>query len=292
MVPALVAIKVLEMAGAVKGVALVLDPLMKTMGLPGEAGLVWATCLVANIYAALLVFFTQIDHSSFSVMQTSILAGLMLIGHAFLVEGAIARKVGLPWGLTFLYRFGGAIVFGVLVNFICTRFGLLQQTANLDFVPQSSQTPSLSGWALEQLYGLVLLYLILFFLVALITVMKKTGLNDFLERLLAPLLLRVGIGEHATYMTLIGIILGMAYGGGLLLIESKKETLTKKDIFLSISLISICHGLIEDTLVVMLIGPSLIVVLIFRMIFGLLIVYGINKLSGRHFQSPSQQILD
>jgi len=278
MVPAILIIKVLEMIGAIDWLAKALDPVMGIMGLPGEAGLVWATCLMANIFAAIVVLFTHVDYSSFTVMQTTILAGLMLIGHALIVEGAIAKKVGLHWGFTLLFRIVGAIVFGVLINFTCTHLGLLQQTVSLDFIPQSQENQSLAGWAVDQLYGLVLLYLILFALVTLILIMKKTGTIHFLEKLLAPVLSKLGISEHASYMTLIGMTLGLAYGGGLLLHESQKETLSKRDIFLSISLISICHSLIEDTLVVMLIGPSLVVVLFFRLAYALIIVFMINKI--------------
>ena len=279
MVPAIIIIKILEMAGAVTWLGEVMDPAMGFLGLPGEAGLVWATCVLGNIFAALVIFFTQVDYGSFNVMQVTILGSMMLIAHALLIEGAIAKKTGLSWGLTLLLRIGGAILFGWLIKITCSYFGILQQPVVLDFIPQSSGEQTLSEWALGQLYGLFLVYLILMSLIALVKVMNRIGLNALLERLMAPVLHKIGIGERAASMTLIGMTIGLTYGGGLLIHESKKETISKRDIFLSICLISLCHSLIEDTLIIMLMGVNLSVIVFFRLLYALAVVFVINRLT-------------
>ena len=288
MVPALIVIKVLEEIGAVTWLAEILDPVMGPIGLPGEAGIIWATCLVANIFTALMVFFTQIDYSSFTVMQASILASLMLIGHTLIVEGAISAKVGLNWGLMIVLRIGGALLFGWLVNITCTELGLLQQPLSLDFVPQPKEDQGLWGWALDQLYGLVFLYVVLLALILLIRIMNKIGLNSILERALAPVLVSLGISKRAAPMTLIGMTLGLTYGSGLLIHEAQKDSISKRDIFLSICLISLCHSLIEDTLIVMLIGANLWVIVFFRLLFALGVVFLINLFVRRRVNTKKQ----
>ena len=279
MVPAIIVIKVLEELGIVKWLAGGLDPLMDIVGLPGEMGLVWATCIFANIYSALIIFFTQTDYSSFSVMQMSVLASMMLIVHALPIEGVITQKAGLKWIHTIILRIGGAFLFGFLTNYLCSSLGLLQQPVTFEYIPLNNSGQNLWEWALEQLYGLALLYFVLLGLIILLKVMNKVGINRMLEYLMAPVLGRLGISNKATYMTLIGMTLGLAYGGGLLIYESKKDTLSKKDILLSICLISLFHSIIEDTLVVLIIGPNLWVILFFRLLYALAIVYAINKLA-------------
>lgn len=272
MVPAIIIIKIMEILGAITWLAKTLDPVMGILGLPGETGLVWATCLLANLFAAVLVFFDQVDYQSLTVMQTSILASMMLIGHVIIVEGAIAKKVGLSWWLTILYRIGGAILFGFLIKTVCQEFGLLQQSVSLSYIPSYVVDQSLWQWSLDQFYSLIILYLMLLGLVLLINFMKKSGINDLLERMLAPLLYIIGIKRSAASLTMIGMLLGLAYGGGLLMNESKRDNIDKKDIFLSMSLISLFHSLIEDTLVVLLLGPSFWVIVPFRLLFALVIV--------------------
>jgi len=63
-----------------------------------------------------------------------------------------------------------------------------------------------------------------------------------------------GISEKATSMTATGALLGISYGGALIIQEVRSGNLTDKDIFLSASFMYLCHGLIEDTLFVMTFG--------------------------------------
>ena len=279
MVPAIIIIKVLEMVGAVTWLGEVLDPAMSLLGLPGEAGLVWATCVLGNIFAALVIFFTQVDYGALNVMQVTILGSMMLIAHALIIEGAIAKKTGLSWRLTLLLRIVGAIVFGWLIKITCTYFGMLQETVVLNYIPESSVNQTFFEWVLGQLYGLLLVYFILMGLIGLIKFMNRSGLNTFLERLMAPVLHKIGIGERAASMTLIGMTLGLTYGGGLLIHESKKETISKRDIFLSICLISLCHSLIEDTLIIMLMGVNFSVIVFFRLLYSLMVVFVIDRVT-------------
>ena len=55
MVPLIVAVKILQETGGVTFLGNLLAPVMEVVGLPGSMGLVWATTLVVNIYAGMVV---------------------------------------------------------------------------------------------------------------------------------------------------------------------------------------------------------------------------------------------
>lgn len=278
MVPAIIVIKILEEAGLIKWLSKILHPVMGVVGLPGEAGLVWATTLLTNIYAGLVVFFTQLDYNSLNALQLTILGSLMLIAHALIIESAIAKKAGIPVFVTLILRIGGAFIFGFLVNFICSNLGLLQENVRLDYIPSAETEKSLAAWGQEQLYSLLIIYFVIAGLIALLRLMDAVGINLLFQKALSPVLRRIGISKTATSLTMIGMTLGLSYGGGLLINEAKNNTLSRKDIVMSVCLISLYHSIIEDTILILLMGANLSVILFFRLIYALALMFFINKL--------------
>ena len=278
MVPAILFIKVLEELGFIRWLSEILNPVMGFVGLPGDAGMVWATALLTNLYTGLVVFFTQLDFSALNVMQVTILGSMMLIGHALIIEAAIAKKAGVKLVFTLLLRIGGAFVFGFLLKLICSTFGLLQEKVSLAYFPATEEKKSLIDWGVEQLYGLLFIYVVIAGLIALLRAMDKIGVNFIIQKLLAPVLGKIGISKNATSLTLIGMTLGLSYGGGLLIHETKQNTLSKKDIILSVCLISLYHSIIEDTILILLMGANLFVIVVLRLAYALVVMYFINKM--------------
>ena len=54
--------------------------------------------------------------------------------------------------------------------------------------------------------------------------------------------------------------------------ESKKNNISKKDILLSLSFLSLCHSIIEDTILILLLGSHISGILFFRMIYTIVII--------------------
>lgn len=70
-----------------------------------------------------------------------------------------------------------------------------------------------------------------------------------------------------------GVTLGLAFGGGLLIKEAQSGKISKRDIFAAITLLGFFHSVIEDTLLVMLIGAHLSGILWFRLIFAMVMTW-------------------
>jgi hypothetical protein len=73
--------------------------------------------------------------------------------------------------------------------------------------------------------------------------------------------------------------LGLTYGGGLLINEARSGRVSKTDIFGSITLLAICHSIIEDTLLIMLLGADISGALYFRVLFALLLTAVLIRLT-------------
>lgn len=269
LVPTLIIVKVLEIMGATAVLGAWLGPLMALIGLPESAGLVWATTLLTNIYTGMVVFASLAEQQSLTVAQVSVLGTLMLIAHALPFEGAVAKKAGVPWWFTLLLRIGGALLLGAMVHLCYQYFGWLQQPNQLAW--QASPTDgSLISWATDQLLTIGAIFFIILILVSLLRLLRKLGVEKLLHWMLFPLLRLLGISREATNITIVGITMGLSFGAGILLNEVGKGKLSKRDVLLTVSFLGLCHSLIEDTLLIMLLGAHLSAILWARLAFSVI----------------------
>ena len=72
--------------------------------------------------------------------------------------------------------------------------------------------------------------------------------------------------------------LGIQFGGGLLIKEVKSGKIDKQSAFLSVSMLNLIHAMIEDTLLMLMIGAHISGVFFARLIFGFILCYFIFKI--------------
>ena len=287
LIPISIIVKILSELGAIKIIGNYLSNVMGVVGLPGEFGLVFATAMITNIYGAIVVLFTLSLQSTYTVAQVTILGGMMLLAHTLPVEARIAQKAGVKLWFTLFLRILGAIVFGFLLNIIFTSFRLFQNESFMIWKPDIID-PTLYQWILDQIKYYCIIFLIILSLVTLMRILQKTGIINRLNNLLKPGLEFLGMSKNAAPITIIGMTLGLAYGGGLIIKETKTKLLSKKDTFLSLSLMGLSHSLIEDTILVLSIGATLFGILIGRVLFTIIVmsilIRFINRLSKKTFE--------
>ncbi len=276
-IPISIATRLLQQWGIVDQLGVLLGPLMQLVGLPGEIGLVWATAMVTNLYAGMVVFASLAPGLDLTVAQVTVLTTMMLIAHGLPVELRIAQKAGTRFRTQALLRIGGALLLGALLNLGYRASDTLQQTNRSLWNPPAVD-PSWSGWLLSELRNYLSIILIIFSLMALLRLLKKIGIVDLLTRLLEPLLALLGMGRQAAPLAIVGITLGLSYGGGLIIREAQSGHLSRADIFSSITLMGLCHSLIEDSLLMMVLGGHLSGVLWGRLLFSLLVVFLLTRL--------------
>ena len=286
MVPALIVVKALDMMGGTQLLAALLEPVMRLVGLPADVGIVWAAAMLTNLYTGLAVFADVGANVPLSVAQVSVLATMMLVAHALPVEGAVAKATGVPWSATLLIRLGGALVIGTMLSLWYAMTGSMQEPAVMFWQP-ANQDPSLLAWALNQLKALGMVFVIIVTLMALLRILKLLGIERLMHALLAPLLRMIGIGREASNVTIIGFTLGLSIGAGLLIREARNGALSRRDIFLTMAFLGLCHSIIEDTMLVLLIGADVSAVLWTRLIFAIAITALIARL-GRLIPAAQQ----
>ncbi|MDG6229503.1 MAG: hypothetical protein QCH96_06010 [Candidatus Thermoplasmatota archaeon] len=287
MIPVSIIVKLFEMTGLITVIGTQLSPVMQFVGLPGETGLVWATAMITNIYGGLLVFITLSSQMTFTIAQVTVLATMILVAHSLPIEVTIARKAGVRIWFTLLLRISCAFVFGMILFRVIALSGFLQDPSVMVWQPETMNT-TLLGWILGQLKNYLIIFVIVFSLLLLLRTLEHIGVIKKINKIFEPGLERLGMSKEAGPLTIIGITLGISYGGGLIIKEARSGRLTPKDAFLSVSLMGLSHSLIEDTLLMMTIGASLVGILVGRVVLTIFamsgIIWIIKKISPSLFQ--------
>lgn len=276
MIPISILIKVLEETNLMPIIGMVFEPLMYPLGLPGEMSLVWVTAMVSNIYGGLLALSSIYTNSPLNIAQITTLATLILFAHTFLIEIPICKKAGVKILPTFIIRFFGGYIFAILINLFYTLTNTQQAMVELPLF--TTQTLGLGDWAIEEVRKYISISLIVLGLIILLDIFEKIRLIELINNALYPIIKFLGISKKVMPLTIIGMTLGLAYGGGLIIAESKEKDIPKKDIFMSIALLSLFHSIIEDSFLMIAIGADWVGVFVLRFIYTLGVMLLIKKL--------------
>jgi len=279
-IPLSIITKILTDAGVTDYLGQVLAPVMQLVGLPGSMGLVWATAMVTNIYGGITVFAALAPQAGLTVAQVTVLTTMMLVAHSLPVEVRITQVAGLRLWTMLTLRVGCALVLGWLLYQIYT-LGDFLQTPNEALWNPPFRDSSWLGWAQAEIKNLATIFLIILGLIFLMRLLAWLKIIDLLEKLLEPILTRLGMSRAAAPTTIIGMILGLSYGGGLIIQEAHSGRLGKHNVFFSLALLSICHSIIEDGLLMVLLGGDLSGVLWARVGFSLLVIFLLVKIVHR-----------
>ncbi|MFH0911560.1 MAG: nucleoside recognition domain-containing protein [Planctomycetota bacterium] len=270
-IPVSIATKILGEMGAIDFLGGALAPVMKVVGLPGSMGLAWATAMVTNLYGGMAVFWSLLVKEPITAAQATVVTTMFLIAHALPLELQIARKAGARFWPMAILRVGGAFACGWMLYRLYAWGGWHAERATLLWNPAGGDA-SWRGWALSELKNLGMIFLIIWALLLLLALLERLGVTKALIRLLGPVLRRLGISAAAAPLTIIGMTLGISYGGGLIIQESRSGRIDGRAVFYSLALLGLCHSLIEDTLLMRLLGGAFSGVLWGRLLFALVSV--------------------
>ncbi|WP_241905010.1 hypothetical protein [Shewanella sp. 10N.286.52.C2] len=272
--------KVVEEMGGLVLLGALLAPLMNFVGLPSEMGIVWATTLLTNIYTGIIIFI-NLD-TSLSVAQITILCSMMLLAHGLPIEASIAKKAGVSLWATLVIRIGGSFALAWLQHQFYRYSEQGQEAAVIVWQQESNQDIGYLAWFVGQLENLAMTFVVIAALMFVLKILKLTGFERLLIMLLQPLFKLIGIGKEAANLAIIGITLGLSLGGGLLINGAKKGTISRYEIFITIMMLNLLHSVIEDTLLIMLLGADFNMVFWGRIIFTFIVIITLSMVIRRY----------
>ena len=284
LIPFVFIIKILEISGAIEYTAKILEPLMSFVGLTPELGLVFVTAFLINIYAALVLFVNILPGIDVSVAEITILTTMILVAHNLPIECTICKAAGISVIYTASLRLISAFVLGFILKLIYFNFGFLTETFQTFFTVKPPPENNWY-WFLDQFTTLVYIFFLVCLMATVLELLKIIGVEKLFEKVFMPPLRLFGIQKEAMNIIIVGMFIGIQFGGGMLIKEVKKGTIDKQSIFLSVSLLNLLHAMIEDTILMALVGGHISGILIARVIFSLVLSYLIFMIYKRYFKA-------
>ncbi len=87
----------------------------------------------------------------------------------------------------------------------------------------------------------------------------------------------LGFTVNSSITMVVGIILGIAYGAGILIKNATEGKMSDKEIILSCLFLSLCHAAFEDTLIFVAVGANGIIIIGTRILLAFIIIGCLNK---------------
>ncbi|GAV23327.1 nucleoside recognition domain-containing protein [Carboxydothermus pertinax] len=113
-VPVYFLITILKYSGILSIISKFFEPVMKLVGLPGEASLIFVIGNVLNLYPTI----AAIAALHLTTKQVTIIATMLLLSHNLFVETAVSKKSGVAIGYLVLLRLTAALFSGFLLNIV------------------------------------------------------------------------------------------------------------------------------------------------------------------------------
>ena len=226
------------------------------------------------------MLFTIAQSTSFTVAEITILSSIILFAHSLPVELKVISETGAKMWKMLSIRVACAFIAGTCLNLLFKTFNMYQETAVFKFVMRESK-PGFINWILGELKKYSTIFIIIFVLLALMELLKKIGLIEWINSKFAPIMSFMGIDPGLSLTCIVGLTMGISYGSGLIIKETREGNYSRRDLFLVAVFMSLCHALIEDTLLMIPLGAKMIGIFWGRIVFAVIFTLVFNKILPR-----------
>ncbi|WP_181347314.1 nucleoside recognition domain-containing protein [Thalassobacillus sp. CUG 92003] len=265
-----------------------LTPLMKWIGLSGEAAVPLVLGNFLNLYAGI----AAIISFDFTVKEVFILAVMLSFSHNLIIESTVASKVGVNWWLVIGTRLLLALTAAFMINVFWDGG---QSMAQYGWSPEQAAAPE--GWMEIVFHGLktafmgiVQLALIVIPLMVFNQYLREKGWLDRFSSWVAPATLFLGMKRNTSMTLVAGLTVGLAYGAGLMIQAMQEDGVTKKDMYLAMIFLVSCHAVVEDTLIFIPLGIPIWPLLAIRLATAILLTAGVGYVWNRLQQERKEPI--
>lgn len=261
--PVTLIVSVLKHTPVLPWVIDLIAPLMGFLGLSGDAAIPLVLGNFLNLYASIGAILSL----DLTVKEVFTIAVMLSFSHNMLIETSVALTVGVRLWVVFAVRFGLALLSGLLIN-------LLWQGGNelADYGLVSVKSEAVNGIGNVMIegfktagMGIVQLALIVIPLMVVIQIFKDLKWLEVFSRWFAPVTRRLGMKENTSTTLAAGLLLGLAYGAGVVVQAVKEDGVSKKDITLAFVFLMACHAVIEDTLIFIPLGIPVVPLFLIRL---------------------------
>ena len=268
MIPISLAVTLMQHFEILAWIATWINPLFIHFGLPGESAVAFISGATAGTYAGIAAMMSI----PLTMKQASILALMIALCHALPMECAVNRKTGSSFWKMGAIRIVMALVCALILNIILPD--MQGKYIYLGAEADSSFWEVMKIWLISQVKMSLMVAFIIYSLMVVQRMLEAYRLLDPLSRLLSPLMAVFGLPRHASYMWLVGNVLGISYGSAVMVELEEKGLVTREEANDVNYHLIMNHSMLEDTIVFAATGISALLLIITRLCFALILVWG------------------
>jgi hypothetical protein len=271
-VPVSLLTTLLDRSGWLARIDFLLQPAMGLLSLPPEAALPLLIGMLANIYGGIAAMVVL----PLTLAQMTLVAIFLLTAHNLIQEGIIQAKSGLPPLKATLFRIGAATA-----TVLCVAPFLDGGSAPAGLAAGVAEAVRpwgavLQGWAGTTLRLAVKIFFIIFVIMILMEILKRTGWVHTIVKICAPFLRLMGLAPKVGLLWMTAVIFGLAYGGAVIVEETRNGDLSRAELETLHLSIGINHSMVEDPILFMALGLSAFWLYIPRLIMAIVTVRLLN----------------
>lgn len=240
-----------------------ITPLMNLIGLSGDAAIPLVLGNFLNLYAGIGAILTL----DLTVKEVFIIAVMLSFSHNMLIETGVALKVGVKLWVVLTVRFGLALLSAIVINLVWQGGS---ETAKYGFIPAqeeqvSGALPIVLDALQTALLGILQLAIIVIPLMIIIQILKDKQWLAVFSRWMAPVTRALGMKENTSTTLAAGLLIGLAYGAGVMIQAVEEDGVSKKDVTIAFIFLVACHAVVEDTLIFVPLGIPVLPLLLIRL---------------------------
>ncbi|MDR6121674.1 hypothetical protein QFZ87_001271 [Bacillus sp. SLBN-46] len=245
--PVTLIVAVLQYTPVLPWIIKLISPIMKLIGLSGDAAIPLVLGNFLNLYAAIGAILTL----DFSVKEVFILAVMLSFSHNLFIESGVAMKAGVKLWVVLVTRPGLALLSAAVINLVWhggkekAQYGLIESST----VPADGVTGIILEAVQKAGLGILQLAMIVIPLMVVIQILKDLQWLNRFSKTMAPVTRTLGMKENTSTTMAAGLLFGLAYGAGVMIQAVKEDGVSKKDITLAFIFLMACHAVVEDTLI-------------------------------------------
>jgi len=284
--PISLAFRLLDYSGLLVYMADFLNPVFTHLGLPGSTAIIFISSIFLPLYAPLAL----ITSMTLTLRELTILALMCQVAHNLPVESAIQAKTGTSFWAMFSMRIFMSVLIGFVLNLILPLQMGMPSFMQTSVESINSLSDVFVAWGITSLRISLLIISIVTLLMVTYRLLEEYNLINRLSKSIEPILKVFGLPKSTAFLWLIGNIVGLAYGGALMIDQMKGGKVTKAEGSLLNYHLAISHSVIEDNLLFVALGVSIWWILVTRLIAAWIVVW-LRRLFLNFKEKLSKQVV-
>jgi Fe2+ transport system protein B len=242
----------IDYSGWMHKIDFLLTPAMNLLSLPPAAALPLIVGMLTGIYGGIAAMVVL----PFTNNEMTLIAIFLLISHNLIQEGIIQGKSGLNPVKAILFRLTASSMTVMIVSrFLGSEPARLVEKSAL----AATYPPLLimiKSWFATTLVLSVKIFVIIMIIMIILEIMKIFNMIHHIGRILGPFLKTMGLNQVVGVLWLTAVVFGIAYGGAVIVEETKEGHIKKEELEKLHLSIGINHSMIEDPALFLSLGLS------------------------------------